>query len=62
MTTVNYYPLQSRLDFIGSDGMPVGGIMGGKAHIKAIELAMENDTVIAVCLDCKMNQETIINK
>jgi len=57
MQTVNYYPKQDRLDFIGEDNMPEYGFMGNIAHLKAIQLAMQNTVAIAVCLDSKINKK-----
>ena len=52
---INYYPNQSRMEYIGSDGMPSGGIMGPHAHLKTIEEA-HIGKVICVNFDSKINK------
>jgi len=58
MTTVDYYPKKSRLDFIAPDGMAGGGIMGDYAHVKAAALIMNGTAIVRICgLDSKMNKQ-----
>jgi hypothetical protein len=57
MKTVNYYPQQSRLDFIGDDDLPVNGIIGVDAHVKAVNLAAQGQTVIFINIESKANQK-----
>lgn len=56
MKAVNYYPDQSRLDFIGEDNIPTGGVFGVDAHVKAINLATQGKTLIFMIIDSKANQ------
>lgn len=56
MKTVNYYPQQSRLDIIGQDNLPIGGFLGVDAHLKAINLASQGQTIIFAVVDSKLNQ------
>ena len=63
MTAVNYYPQQNRIDFIGDDNLPAGGLLGVDAHIKAFNLAAQGRTVIFMIIDSKLNQNpTKLNK
>lgn len=63
MKTVNYYPQQSRLDFIGDDNVPTHGIFGVDAHVKAVNLAAQGQTVIFINIESKANQKhNTINK
>jgi len=58
MTTVDYHPKQSRLDFIAPDGMTGGGIIGARAHVRAAELLMNGTAIVRICgIDSKMNKE-----
>lgn len=57
MKTVNYYPQQSRLDFIGDDNLPIGGLIGVDAHVKAVNLATQGKTLIFMIVDSKANQK-----
>jgi len=50
---INYYPNQSRMEYIGSDGMPSGGIIGNNAHLKTIEEAQAGK-VVCVNIDSKI--------
>ena len=57
MTTVDYYPKKSRLDFIGADGMAEGGIIGDRAHIKAAALIQSGSAIVRICdINSKMNK------
>lgn len=56
MKTVNYYPQQNRLDFIGDDNLPTHGILGVDAHVKAVNLAAQGQTVIFINIESKANQ------
>lgn len=57
MKTVNYYPEQSRLDFIGEDNLPISGIYGVDAHVKAVNLAAQGKTIIFINIESKANQK-----
>lgn len=57
MKTVNYYPEQSRLDFIGEDNLPTHGILGVDAHVKAVNLAAQGKTIIFINIESKANQK-----
>lgn len=56
MTAANYYPQQNRIDFIGDDNLPAGGLLGVDAHIKAFNLAAQGKTLIFMIIDSKANQ------
>ncbi len=57
MTTADYYPNRSRLDFIAPDGMPSGGIMGDLAHLKAARLLQSDNAIVRICLDSAINKK-----
>jgi hypothetical protein len=58
MITADYYPNRSRLDFIAPDGMPGGGIIGDRAHIKAALLLQSNNAMVRVCLDNSVSKKS----
>ncbi len=57
MTTADYYPTKSRLDFIAPDGMPGGGIMGDLAHLKAARLLQSDNAIVRICLESTINKQ-----
>lgn len=57
MKVANYYPQQSRLDLIGQDDLPIAGFFGIDAHVKAVNLAVQGNTVIFINIESKANQK-----
>ena len=56
ITMVDYYPKKHRLDFIAPDGLPGGGIVGDRAHVRAAALIMSNNAIVRICgINSKMN-------
>jgi len=51
MITIDYYPKRSRLDFTDSNGVPVCGIIGNLAHLRAAAIMTSGSAIVRLCLD-----------
>jgi hypothetical protein len=57
MKTANYYPQESRIDFIGEDNIPICGIMGVDSHAKASNLITQGETLVFTIEDINVIQK-----